>query len=57
MCGRHVLRERRLYRGLHPGWRAVDGSTIELTGTACQDWRSGDSDLEAVFPCDAVLVQ
>jgi hypothetical protein len=39
------------------GWRALDGSTIELTGTACQDWRSGDADLEAVFPCDAVLVQ
>lgn len=39
------------------GWRAVDGSTIELTGSACQDWRSGDADLEAVFPCDAVLVQ
>jgi hypothetical protein len=39
------------------GWRAVDGSTIELTGSACQYWRSGDSELEAVFPCDAVIVQ
>ena len=39
------------------GWRAVDGSTIELTGSACQDWRGGDAELEALFPCDAVLVQ
>jgi len=39
------------------GWRAIDGSTIELTGSACQDWRSGDAELEAVFPCDAVVVQ
>jgi hypothetical protein len=30
---------------------------IPLTGSACQNWRSGDADLEAVFPCDAVLVQ
>jgi hypothetical protein len=39
------------------GWQAIDGSTIELTGSACQDWRGGDTALEAVFPCDAVLVQ
>jgi hypothetical protein len=39
------------------GWRAIDGRTIELTGSACQDWRSGDAELEAVFPCDAVVVQ
>ena len=39
------------------GWRAIDGSTIELTGSACHDWRGGDAELEAVFPCDAVLVQ
>jgi hypothetical protein len=39
------------------GWRAVDGNTIELTGSACADWRTGDADLEAVFPCDVVVVQ
>lgn len=39
------------------GWRAVDGSTIELTGSACQDWRGGDAELEALFPCDVVVVQ
>ncbi len=37
------------------GWQAVDGSTIELTGSACQDWRGGDAELEAVFPCDVVV--
>lgn len=37
------------------GWRAVDGNTIELTGSACQDWRGGDADLEAVFPCYVVV--
>ncbi len=37
------------------GWRAVDGNTIELTGSACQDWRSGDAGLEAVFPCYVVV--
>jgi hypothetical protein len=39
------------------GWRAIDGGTIELTGSACQDWRGGFAQLEAVFPCDAVVVQ
>ena len=43
--------------GSERGWQAVDGSTIELTGSACQDWRGGDTALEALFPCDAVLVQ
>ncbi len=38
------------------GWRAIDGNTVELTGSACTDWRRGDADLEAVFPC-YVLVQ
>jgi len=37
------------------GWQAVDGSTIELTGSACQDWRGGDAELQAVFPCDVVV--
>jgi hypothetical protein len=39
------------------GWRALDGRTIELTGSACQDWRRGDAGLDAVFPCDAVVVE
>jgi hypothetical protein len=39
------------------GWRALDGRTIELTGSACQDWRLGDSGLDAVFPCDVVVVE
>jgi hypothetical protein len=38
------------------GWRAVDGSTVELLGSACTDWRAGNANLEAVFPC-YVLVQ
>ncbi|NNE18372.1 MAG: hypothetical protein HKN10_07845, partial [Myxococcales bacterium] len=37
------------------GWQAIDGSTIELTGSACQDWRGGDAELQAVFPCDVVV--
>jgi hypothetical protein len=39
------------------GWRAVDGRTIELMGSACRDWRLGDADLAAAFPCDAVVVE
>ncbi|MGB8332481.1 MAG: vWA domain-containing protein [Polyangiales bacterium] len=37
------------------GWRPVDGRTIEVTGSACADWRAGDADLEAVFPCYVVV--
>jgi hypothetical protein len=39
------------------GWLAVDGKTIELTGSACLDWRGGAAELEAAFPCDVVEVQ
>ena len=38
------------------GWRAIDGNTVELTGSACADWRAGAAELEAFFPC-YVLVQ
>ena len=38
------------------GWRALDGNTVQLTGSACTDWRDGASDLKAFFPC-YVLVQ
>jgi hypothetical protein len=37
------------------GWRAVDGETIELLGSACVDWRVGDAALEARFPCYVVV--
>jgi hypothetical protein len=37
------------------GWRAVDGNTIELMGSACDDWRGGSADLKAVFPCYVVV--
>jgi hypothetical protein len=37
------------------GWRAVDGNTIELMGSACEDWRGGSADLKAVFPCYVVV--
>jgi len=37
------------------GWRALDGTTIELMGTACDDWRGGSAELKAVFPCYVVV--
>lgn len=37
------------------GWRAIDGRTVELTGSACTDWRAGNADLQAVFPCYVVV--
>ena len=37
------------------GWRALDGTTIELMGSACDDWRGGSADLKAVFPCHVVV--
>jgi len=37
------------------GWRAIDGNTIELTGSACQDWRGASAELTAVFPCYVVV--
>ena len=37
------------------GWRAVDGNTVELQGSACTDWRAGSAALEALFPCDVVV--
>lgn len=36
------------------GWRAIDATTIELTGTACDDLQSGAT-LTARFPCDVVV--
>jgi len=39
------------------GWRAVDENHIELTGTACERLQSNPrAMLEAVFPCDVVLI-
>jgi len=37
------------------GWRAVDGETIELLGSACADWRVGGAALQARFPCDVIV--
>lgn len=36
------------------GWRAIDATTIELTGTACDDLQGGAA-LTARFPCEAVV--
>jgi hypothetical protein len=37
------------------GWQALDGTTIELMGSACDDWRGGSAELKAVFPCYVVV--
>lgn len=37
------------------GWHAIDASTIELTGTACDELQSSGSTLTARFPCDVVI--
>lgn len=40
------------------GWRAVDDDTIELLGSACEDWRGGEaSSLIGSWPCGAVIVE
>ncbi len=36
------------------GWRAIDATTIELTGDACDDLQAGAT-LTARFPCDVVV--
>jgi hypothetical protein len=36
------------------GWRAIDATTIELTGTACDDLQGGAA-LTARFPCEVVV--
>jgi hypothetical protein len=38
------------------GWRLSDPSTVELTGTACEDFRASQSQVYASFPC-GVLVE
>ena len=37
------------------GWRVVDGSTIELVGSACESIQSGVHDLSASFPCEVIV--
>jgi hypothetical protein len=37
------------------GWRAIDGQTIQLLGSACSDWRAGSAALQARFPCYVVV--
>jgi hypothetical protein len=39
------------------GWRAVDPDTIELTGEACERWKSSPaSRVHAEFPCEVLLI-
>lgn len=38
------------------GWRLSDPSTVELTGTVCEDFRANQSQVLATFPC-GVLVE
>lgn len=37
------------------GWRVVDGSTIELVGSACEAIQSGKHTLSASFPCEVIV--
>jgi hypothetical protein len=37
------------------GWRVVDGSTIELVGTACEAIQMGVHSLSASFPCEVII--
>ncbi len=40
------------------GWRAIDEDTIELLGSACEDWQGGEaSSLIGSWPCGAVIVE
>jgi hypothetical protein len=36
------------------GWKIVDGSTIELMGTACESIQDGMHTVGASFPCEAI---
>ena len=37
------------------GWRVVDGSTIELVGSACAAIQMGEHTLTASFPCEVIV--
>jgi len=37
------------------GWRVVDGSTIELVGSACEAIQDGVHALSASFPCEVIV--
>jgi hypothetical protein len=37
------------------GWRVVDGSTIELVGSACEAIQTGKHALSASFPCEVIV--
>ena len=37
------------------GWRVVDGSTIELVGSACEAIQDGMHNLTASFPCEVIV--
>jgi hypothetical protein len=38
------------------GWRLVDPSTVELTGTACDLVKMGDHEIDISFPCGVIIV-
>ncbi|HEX5098115.1 MAG TPA: vWA domain-containing protein [Polyangiaceae bacterium] len=37
------------------GWKVVDGSTIELVGSACEAIQEGVHSLSASFPCEVII--
>jgi hypothetical protein len=37
------------------GWKIVDGSTIELVGSACESIQDGRHTVGASFPCEAII--
>jgi len=37
------------------GWKVVDGSTIELVGSACDAIQEGVHSLSASFPCEVII--
>ena len=41
------------------GWQLKPGTLdqLQLLGSACTDWKTGDKTLEAVFPCNVVTVE
>jgi hypothetical protein len=50
------LNDRRLTYDDDDGWRLLDGETLELVGTACDEFRfTANVELTAEFPCGAVV--
>lgn len=54
--GEVTLNGRTLTYGDDDGWRLLDGATLELVGSACDEFRyTPDVELTATFPCGAVV--